>query len=300
MDNETEVRDFLTNRRGRLAPEQVGLIGGGRRRVPGLRREEVALLAGVSSDYYVRIERGSLAGVSPEILDAIAGALQLSDAETEHLHDLARAAAPAPIRRRTRTAEPTVRPSVQWMLDAITAAPAWVLNPRKDTLAINALGRALLGPMLDDPATQGNGARFLFLSPASRLFYPDWERSADSTVASMRIAAGQNPHDKGLTDLIGELVTRSDAFRHRWAKHDVRHHRTGPKRIVHPEVGELEFTFEGMDLPGTPGWSLFVFTAEPGSATEERLTLLGTLAASHDTVAASAPTAASMTTKEAS
>lgn len=279
MDNRNDARDFLASRRGRITPEQVGIISGGRRRVPGLRREEVAFLAGVSVDYYVRMERGNLAGVSPEILDAVAAALRLSDAETEHLHDLARAAGPATIRQRSRPAEPAVRPSLQRTLDAITAAPAWVTNARKDTLAINALGRALLAPMLNDPEARGNGARFLFLSPVARTFYPEWERSANSVVASMRIAAGQNPRDTRLTDLIGELVTRSDDFRQRWSAHDVKHHRAGSKRITHPEVGDLEFTFEGFELPGTPGWVMYVYTTAAGSASEERMQLLASLAA---------------------
>jgi hypothetical protein len=168
---------------------------------------------------------------------------------------------------------------VQRLLDAITGAPAWVGNARKDTLATNALGRALLAPMLDDPASGGNNARFTFFSPAARLYYPDWEHGADSIVASMRSAAGRNPHDKDLTDLIGELVTRSDEFRHRWSAHDVRFHRSGTKRIRHPDVGDLEFTYEGLELPDSPGWVLYAYTTIAGSPTEERLQLLGSLAA---------------------
>lgn len=173
VDNQAEVREFLRTRRARVTPQRAGIIGGGRRRVAGLRREEVATLAGVSSDYYAKMERGTLTGVSPEVLDAVARALQLDEAETEHLHDLARAAGPAPLRARSRTAATTVRPSLQRLLDAITGAPAWVTNPRKDTLATNALGRALLAPMLNDPASEGNSARFTFLNPAARIFYPE-------------------------------------------------------------------------------------------------------------------------------
>jgi transcriptional regulator with XRE-family HTH domain len=279
VDNQAEVRDFLRTRRARVTPRQAGVIGGGRRRVTGLRREEVATLAGVSTDYYAKMERGTLAGVSPEVLDAVARALQLDEAETEHLHDLARAAGPAPRRSRNQQAATTVRPSLQRFLDAITGAPAWVTNPRRDTLATNALGRALLAPMLDDPASGGNNARFTFLSPAARIFYPDWEQAADSTVASMRSAAGRNPHDKPLTDIIGELVTRSDEFRYRWSAHNVRFHRTGTKRIHHPDVGDLEFTYEGLELPNSPGLVLYAYTAAAGSPTEERLQLLGSLAA---------------------
>jgi transcriptional regulator with XRE-family HTH domain len=278
VDNQAEVREFLRTRRARVTPQRAGIIGGGRRRVAGLRREEVATLAGVSSDYYAKMERGTLAGVSPEVLDAVARALQLDEAETDHLHDLARAAGPAPLRSRHRAAATTVRPSLQGLLDAITGAPAWVSNPCKDTLSTNALGRALLAPMLDDRVSEGNNARFTFLNPAARLFYPEWEKGADSIVASMRSAAGRNPHDKPLTDLIGELVTRSDDFRLRWSAHDVRFHRSGTKRIRHPDVGELEFTYEGLELPDNPGWMLYAYTAAAGSSTEERLQLLGSLA----------------------
>lgn len=281
VDNQAEAQEFLRTRRARLTPQRAGIIGGGRRRVAGLRREEVALLAGVSVDYYAKMERGILAGVSPEVLDAVARALQLDEAETEHLHDLARAAGPP--RRRSRPTATTIRPSLQRLLDAITAAPAWVGNARKDTLATNALGRALLAPMLDDPAGGGNNARFTFLSPAARVYYPDWKHGADSIVASLRSAAGRNPHDKPLTDLIGELVTRSDEFRYRWSAHDVRFHRTGTKRIRHPEVGDLEFTYEGLELPDSPGWMLYAYTTTAGSPTEERMQLLGSLAATRTT-----------------
>ena len=275
-----EVRDFLATRRARLTPEQAGIIGGGRRRVAGLRREEVAMLAGMSTDYYARMERGNLAGVSPEVLDALARALQLDDAEIVHLHDLARAATPlSPGRRRPRPADATIRPSLQRFLDAITGAPAWISNPRKDFVATNALGAALFAPILDDPANGQNNARFTFLNPASRIFYPEWDLGANSIVASMRLSAGQNPHDTSLTNLIGELVTRSDAFRLRWAAHDVRVHNSGTKRIHHPAVGDLEFAYEGLELPTNPGLVLYAGTAEPDSPTEERLRLLGSLAA---------------------
>ena len=277
VDNQAEVREFLRTRRARLTPQRAGILGGGRRRVTGLRREEVATLAGVSTDYYAKMERGTLAGVSAEVLDAVARALQLDEAETEHLHDLARTAGSP--RRRGRPIATTVRPSLQRLLDAITDAPAWVTNPRKDTLATNALGRALLAPLLDDPACGGNNARFTFLNPAAGIFYPDWEQAADSIVASMRSAAGRNPHDKSLTDLIGELVTRSDAFRLRWSAHNVRFHRAGTKRIRHPDVGDLEFTYEGLELPDSPGWVLYAYTTAAGSPTEERMKLLGSLAA---------------------
>jgi len=155
----------------------------------------------------------------------------------------------------------------------------WVRDRRMDLVAANALGRALYAPVLDDPASRGNTARFTFLNPAAQNFFPDWERNADDIVATLRTYAGQNPHDKPLTDLIGELVTRSDGFRFRWSKHNVRHHRTGIKRIHHPVVGLLEFSYQAMDLPSDPDWFMFAYTAEAGSVTDERMKLLGSLAA---------------------
>lgn len=279
MDHRTAVSDFLRTRRDRITPEQAGIIGGSRRRVPGLRREEVAMLAGVSVEYYARMERGDLAGVSAEVLDSVAQALRLDEAERDHLDDLARAAGPRPMRRRRKACEKGVTPAFQRFLDAVTGAPVWVRDRRMDFVAANALGRALYAPLFEDPSGRANTARFTFLDPAARLFFPDWEANADGIVATMRTYAGQNPLDKGLTDLIGELVTRSDAFRQRWSVHDVRHHRAGAKRIHHPVVGDLELSYEAMDLPASPDWFMFAYTAEPGSPTEERIRLLGSLAA---------------------
>ena len=270
-----EVTNFLRTRRDRITPEQAGIVGGRRRRVPGLRREEVALLTGISVEYYARMERGDLRGVSLEVLDSLARALQLDEAETNHLADLARAAGPPPRRRRSRPAEQTVMPMLQRFLDAVTGAPMWVRDRRLDFVAANSLGRALYAPILDDVASQGNTARFTFPNPASQIFFPAWEDNADEVVATLRTYAGQDPHDKRLTDLIGELVTRSDTFRLRWARHDVRHHRAGLKRVRHPVVGDLELTYQAMELPMNRDWLMFAFTAEPGSPTEERLQTLG-------------------------
>ena len=278
MDHRTAVSDFLRTRRDRITPEQAGIIGGSRRWVPGLRREEVAMLAGVSVEYYARMERGDLAGVSAEVLDSVAQALRLDEAERDHLDDLARAAGPRPMRRRKKACEKGVTPAFQRFLDAVTGAPVWVRDRRMDFVAANALGRALYAPLFEDPSGRANTARFTFLDPAARLFFPDWEANADGIVATIRTYAGQNPLDKGLTDLIGELVTRSDAFRQRWSVHDVRHHRAGAKRIHHPVVGDLELSYEAMDLPANPDWFMFAYTAEPGSPTEERIRLLGSLA----------------------
>ena len=278
------MQEFLRTRRARITPEKANLIGGGNRRVPGLRREEVALLAGVSVDYYAQLERGDLAGVSDEVLDALGRALQLDEAEAAHLFDLARAARPRPVRHRgPRAGANLVRPSLQRFLDAISDAPAWVRDERMDFIATNRLGRALNAPLYAGARRPVNNARFVFLNEeASRQFYVDWEKGADDIVAAMRIYAAKQVNDKKLTDLIGELVTRSDAFRIRWAAHDVRFHRTGIKRIHHPVVGELELAFEGLDLPADRGWHLYTFTAAPGSPSDERLRLLASWAATLD------------------
>lgn len=215
VDNRAEVREFLTSRRSRISPERAGLPAGPRRRVPGLRRSEVAALADVSVEYYAKLERGHLAGVSPAVLEAVARALRLDDAEREHLLNLARAADGSdalarPRRRATRQWTP--HRSLQWTLDAVTGGPAFVRNGRMDVLAANPLARAFYADVYADPHNQANLARFNFLDPASRRFYPDWDLAADVAVAILRTEAGRNPHDKGLHDLVGELSTRSDAF----------------------------------------------------------------------------------------
>lgn len=278
MDQQNAVGEFLHTRRDRITPQQAGILGGTRRRVPGLRREEVATLAGVSVEYYARMERGDLRGVSAQVLDSLARTLCLDEAETDHLHALAEAAGPQPARRRKASGEQPFRPSLQRFIDAI-AMPVWVRDRRMDFVAGNAQGRELYAPLLEDQASQGNTARFMFFNPAARVFFPDWEQNASGIVASLRTYAGQNPRDKRLTDLIGELVTRSDDFRLRWAAHEVRHHRAGIKRIHHPEVGDLELVYEAMDFPANPEWFMFGYTAEPGTPSEERLQLLGSLAA---------------------
>jgi hypothetical protein len=256
--------------------------------VPGLRREEVAVLAGVSVPYYTRLERGSLSGVSESVLEALARALQLDDAERAHLFDLARAAQPTtPARRRPRKEQ--IRPSVQRMLDAITGAPAAVLNGRLDMLATNTLARGLYSEMYVDPARPVNHARFVFLSPRATDFYRDWDRAADDTVAILRTEAGRDPYDRDLSDLVGELATRSEAFRTRWAAHNVRIHRTGTKAVHHPVVGELTLTYEMLELSADSGLAVLTYTAEPGSKSAEALDLLGSWTATID--AADAATA---------
>jgi transcriptional regulator with XRE-family HTH domain len=288
MDSKAEIRQFLASRRAKITPEQAGLpMFGGHRRVAGLRREEVALLAGVSVDYYTRLERGNLAGASESVLDAVARALQLDEAESAHLFDLARAAAVRPgARGPRRPAGSKIRPGVQRVLDAITDAPAWVRNGRMDFLAANQLGAALYAPLLDSPARPTNNARFMFLDPAAKDFYLDWDRSAGDTVAILRQEAGRDPYDKALTDLVGELSTRSEEFRVRWAAHNVRFHRTGVKQVRHPVVGELDLRYEAMELSADNGLVLFVYTAEPDTATEQALSFLASWAATRDSAVA--------------
>jgi len=274
MDTRSETREFLTSRRAKITPEQAGLPWyGENRRVPGLRREEVALLAGVSVDYYTRLERGNLSGVSETVLEALARALQLDDAERAHLFDLARAAQSTP-RTRRRPAPQRVRPSVQRMLDAMTGAPAFVRNGRMDILAANPLGYALYSEMFAGPHRPANTARFVFLDPRAPGFYLDWEQVASDAVAVLRSEAGRDPYDRGLSDLVGELSTQSELFRTRWAAHNVRYHDTGVKRFHHPVVGDLTLTYENMELVGDSGLTMFAYTAEAGSKSEEALNLL--------------------------
>lgn len=286
MDNRAEVREFLMTRRARLTPEDAGLPAGGTRRVAGLRRSEVAALAGVSVEYYAKLERGSIAGASASVLDAIGDALRLDDTERAHLLDLARAADGIPTSGRLRrTAAPSrsvQRPAVNWALDAITDAVAFVRNPQQDLLATNALGRAFYSPLIGDGGRTPNLARFQFLDPVSRDFYPDWDLFAQMCVGIMRAEAGRDPHDRALQDLVGELATRSDVFRALWAAHDVRTHGSGTKRFHHPDVGELILAYEELAITAEPGHILMIYTAEPGSPSAERLRLLASLGATTD------------------
>ncbi|HSN42994.1 MAG TPA: helix-turn-helix transcriptional regulator [Propionibacteriaceae bacterium] len=282
MDHRTEVREFLTSRRAKITPQQAGLPAyGGNRRVAGLRREEVAMLAGMSIDYYTRLERGNLGGASEGVLESLALALQLDEAERAHLFDLARTTNMGSLsvaRARRKSAAQKVRPSLQRVLDAITGAPAWVRNDRLDFLAANRLGMALYSPILNSPAQPANSARFCFLDPAARDYYSSWESVANDIVAVLRTEAGRNPFDSSLTELVGELSTRSEDFRVRWANHNVRFHQSGKKKLHHPVVGELDLTYEAMVLPADPGLTMFVYTAEPNSPTQEALDFLASWA----------------------
>ncbi|MFH8463292.1 helix-turn-helix transcriptional regulator [Streptomyces sp. NPDC017991] len=295
VSTESDIREFLASRRAKITPQQAGLPAyGGNRRVPGLRREEVALLAGVSIDYYVRLERGHLAGASEGVLDSVANALQLDDAERAHLYDLARAAAKRPARR-TRRARGPLPDSVLRVLDAMTDSPAFIRNGRLDILAVNRLGRALYSPLYS-PRYAGkeqrihgakgehtvNIARFQFLDPAGSDFFPDWEESVNTTVSLLRTEAGRAPGDSELTALIGELVTRSEEFRTAWAKHNVRLHHTGRKAFRHPAVGELTLDFDAMQLPAQPGLTLTAYSAAPHTPAHDALKLLAAWAATEE------------------
>jgi transcriptional regulator with XRE-family HTH domain len=283
VDTKSEIRAFLTSRRARITPERAALpaYGSSARRVPGLRREEVALLAGVSVDYYTRLERGNAAGASDTVLDALSRALQLDETERTHLFDLMRAAHPS-LRRRRRRARQRIRPTVQHMLDAMLGVPAFVRNGRLDFLGANRLFHALYSQHFDGAARPANTARFVFLDPRATTFYVDWDRVANDVVAVLRAEAGRDPYDRELSDLVGELSTRSELFRTLWAAHNVRNHDTGLKRFHHPVVGELSLTFEAMELVADPGLTMVIYTAEPSSKSEEALNLLASWAATSD------------------
>ncbi|HEV7148515.1 MAG TPA: helix-turn-helix transcriptional regulator [Pedococcus sp.] len=285
-----DIREFLTTRRARITPDQAGLpVYGVNRRVLGLRREEVALLAGISVEYYTRLERGTVGSVSDGVLDGLVHALQLDEAERDHLFRLVRTAA-SPTSRRAARRTPTkarVRPAVQRILDQLPM-PAYLRNGRFDVLASNDLGRALYSPIYDqaDAREHPNSARFLFLDPGAADFFVDYERALDDSVAFLRAEAGRDPCDKDLSDLVGELSTRSEDFRRRWAAHDVRYHRTGRKRFHHPVVGDLELDYEAFELPADPGQRVNIYTAPPDSASAEALALLASWTAREPVTAA--------------
>jgi transcriptional regulator with XRE-family HTH domain len=288
MDTHNDIREFLVSRRAKLTPEQAGLPNfGGRRRVDGLRREEVALLAGMSTQYYTRLERGTATGVSEAVLNGISRALQLDEAEHAHLYGLVRTAnAGAHPQRRRPTHKSQLSTSMQQTIDAMSTVPVYVQNGRLDAVATNRLGHALFSVMFDDARPPVNAAHFVFLDSKAQTFYRDWEANARQMVAILRAEAGRSPYDRQLSDLVGELSTRSDFFRKLWGSHDVREHRTGVKSIHHPVVGDLDLTFQGMDLSSDRGLQMLVFSAEPGSSSHDGLQLLSNWASSQD---ASAP-----------
>lgn len=277
MNNKAEVREFLMTRRARLSPADVGLPAGVNRRVSGLRRAEVAMLADVSVEYYAKLERGDIAGASAGVLESLARALMLDETERMHLLDLARAADGTPTSgrpRRRATPQLPSRPGLQRTLDAITGGPAFVRDRHQNLVATNALGAAFYSPVIGTGGRVPNLARFQFLDPASCDFYPDWQLFAQMCVGIMRVEAGRDPHDRAMQDLVGELTTRSETFARLWSAHDVRTHGSGTKRFHHPVVGELTLAYEELSVTAEDGLALLVYTAEPGSPTAERLQML--------------------------
>jgi transcriptional regulator with XRE-family HTH domain len=275
MDNRREISEFLTSRRARVRPQDSGLPSHDlRRRVPGLKREEDALLAGVSVDYYARLERGQLGGVSAPVLDAIADALRLDEAERQHLRDLADAASVPERKLRSRPPKaPSLRPSIRVLLDGMTGAAAYVRDEKADILAANDLCFGLYDGILDPAGLPFNLARFIFLDARAHGFFLDWDEVADGTVGALRGVAGRHPLDRSLTDLIGELSARSDPFATKWAQHNVRLHRTATKRLHNSVIGDIELTGDSLELPGD-GLTIVAYTAAVGSAAEEKLALL--------------------------
>jgi MmyB-like transcription regulator ligand binding domain/Helix-turn-helix domain len=280
MSRKDEVREFLISRRAHVTPEQAGLPDfGGERRVPGLRREEVATLAGVSIDYYTQLERGKIRGASESVLNAIARALQLNDVEREYLFDLARAPSATTAAHARRPAPTSVRASVQRVLDNL-AVPAVVFNAQHDLVASNLMGRAMFAPHFE--AEQPNLARFIFLDPRARDFYVNWPLARSMTAAMLRLQAGRDPLNHDLTALIGELSTLSPQFRTDWAEQDVHEHRTGRKVYRHPEIGEIDVTFDAFDLPGEPGLTICTYSVEEGSPSADKFALLASWAATQE------------------
>ena len=287
MDPRTELRNFLSTRRARIPPEAAGLaVAGGHRRVPGLRREEVALLAGVSVEYYTRLERGRASGVSDSVLDSISSVLQLDDVEQSHLRRLIRGAS-AQTATPARPAPMELRPSLHYLLDAIEGAPAFIRDGRLNLLGANELGRSLYSPHYRahaeaaGPTEEGgvqaagaNIARFVFLDEGARTFYTDWEKVAGDIVATLHAEAGRVPDDDSLRELVVELCSGSGHFRRLWEAHDVMDQRAGILRLHHPVVGDVEVFMEATPLAADPGLTLVVLPVAPGSPSARALARL--------------------------
>jgi transcriptional regulator with XRE-family HTH domain len=279
MDTQNDVQQFLTALRARITPEKAGLtVFGGERRVPGLRREEVAQLAGVSTAYYTRMERGDLGGVSESVLFALVRTLQLDEAESAHLFDLARAAT-GPRRELRGKPEARVSPQVAQLLDTMRDVPAIAMNRVGAPAGSNALGRALFPHLFPADSAPLNSARYLFLDERAQDFYIDWESTAREAVSALRLLAGQDPSDRALMALVGELATRSSDFRTWWGGHTVRIHSTGTKKINHPVVGEITLAYENLVIGSSSGIAIAAYLAQPGSPSADALDLLRSWAA---------------------
>lgn len=276
-DQRAELGEFLRSRRARLRPEDVGLPDYGRhRRVPGLRREELALLAGVSVAYYTRLEQGSGHNVSAEVLDAIARALRLDGTERAHLTHLAR---PQARRRRQSHRPQQVRPELRTLMDAMDGVPAYLVGRRQDVLGWNRLAAAVFGDFGALPVQERNLVRLVFLDPATAELYAEWECRACEVVSNLRMYAGQHPDDEQLSALVGELSVKNEEFRRLWAAHTVADKTHGVKKLRHPLVGELDLYFERLELPDDPAQFLVTFHAAPGSPSEDALRLLSSWSA---------------------
>jgi len=283
MDRRAELTEFLKSRRARVQPEVLGIkVFGGRRRVPGLRREELAQAAGVSADYYVRLEQGRTDNVSQEILDAVADVLSLTEDERKHLAQLAKPTRRTSRRRTQRGTTQRIRPGLQRLLDSMTDVPAFVLGRRMDVLAWNDLAAALIADFAGLEPKERNVPRMVFLDPASHDYYPDWEAVAAESVDYLRMYAGRYPDDPELAELVGELSIHSSEFREHWARHDVKDKSFGAKVVHHPLVGEITVQYETLQLPGDPDQLLVTYTVEPGSPSEQNLRLLASWAATPD------------------
>ena len=272
LDRRADLSEFLRTRRARLKPEDVGLPDFGRRRVPGLRREELAQLAGVSVAYYTRLEQGNGRNVSAEVLDAIARALRLSDAEHAHLMHLAK---PKQLKKKPVARSQQVRPALRHLLDSIESVPAYIVGRRSDILAWNRMASALFGDWAEMPAQERNWARMVFLRPEYRELYLEWQQKASDMVGYLRMDAGCHPDDPRLSALVGELSVKSEDFRRLWAAHDVKEKSHGVKRLRHPLAGELTLLWESFRPAGEAEQSLLTYFAEAGSPSAEALRLLG-------------------------
>lgn len=266
-----DLRAFLRTRRARVSPQQVGVpISIGIRRVPGLRREEVALLAGISAEYYERLERGRAKRPSASVLEAVARVLQLNPAERDHLYALAGSVPGV----REGSSSPQLRTGLRRALDHVTEVPALVLGPRYDVIAINNLGTAFYVGMEDLPAGQRNMVRYLFTVDAARKLYDDWSATARTVVAELRAYSGTHPHDPQLAPLVDDLAARDTDFRRWWAEHDVFVREHGTKCYHHPLVGDLELGYEALKPAGEPDLIFGTHTVEPNSPSAEALALL--------------------------
>ncbi|MET0887135.1 MAG: helix-turn-helix transcriptional regulator, partial [Mycetocola sp.] len=266
-----ELGRFLSARRARLQPDDVGLPEGGRRRVPGLRREEVALLAGVSPAYYTRLEQGEGGRVSDEVAVALARALRLTHAETEHL---VRLVDPRGQLLRDADAASTIRPALQGLLDTFVDVPAVIVGRRSDILAWNELGSAVFEDLASLPRAERNWARLVFLHAPYRDLFVDWLQKASDVVGQLRMDAGYHPGDARLASLVGELAMTSPTFAQLWAQHDITERCNGVQRIEHPDVGRLELNAESFRVAGEDV-SLVTYHAEPGTESHDRLRFLG-------------------------